>query len=322
MTKQFYHTLLLIVLTSAVFGQSVPDVYHRFEDSAVWRVDYEYFNPFQFPCSIDYSFQYYFDGDTTINSRLHKKLYRSFVQTDTVSCVDLTGLWADAPISGYMGALFEDSVLNKTYFVFENSSVDSLLFDYNMVVGDTLKGCLPNNEALYYDTVTVTSVDSVQINNGYRKRWIFSAANLPWNEEPFIIQGVGSNVGLFDPISTYAFDFTSRYLICYFEGEDVVFSTGHDSTQGCSLVTVSDIPEASIISVYPNPTTGRVRLDFGKTTTDLTLQVMTRLGLLIHSEPVNGIQYTDIELPETNGLYFIHLLSSDGKRSTLKVIKQ
>lgn len=321
MTKQFYHTLLLIALTTAVFGQSVPDVYHGFEDSSVWRVDYEYHNPYQFPCSIDYSFQYYFDGDTTINSLLHKKLYRSSVQTDTVSCPDLSGLWADAPVSGYMGALLEDSVANRTYFVFENSSIDSLLFDYNMVIGDTLRGCLPHS-FFYSDAVTVTSVDSVEVNGDYRKRWGFSPVNLPWNVEPFIIQGVGSNMGLFDPINTYAIDFTERYLICYLEGEEVVFSTDHSSTQGCSLVNVSDLPETSILSVYPNPTTGHVRLDFGKTNSDFTLQIITPLGSLMHSERVSGIHYTDIELPETNGLYFIQLLNSDGKRSVLKVIKE
>lgn len=174
---------------------------------------------------------------------------------------------------------------------------------------------------MYHDTVTATSVDSVQINNDYRKRWRFSPVSLSWNEEPFIIEGVGSSMGLFDPINTYAFDFTTN-LICYLEREEVVFSAGHGSTQGCSLVTISDIPEASTLSVYPNPTTGRVRLDFDKITTDFTLQVITPLGSLMHSERVNGMQYTDIDLPETNGLYFIQLLSPDGKRNILKVIKQ
>lgn len=321
MKKRLYHTLLLTILSSSVFGQSAPNVYHRFEDSSVWRVDYEYHNPYQFPCYINYSFQYYFDGDTTINSLLHKKLYRSSVQTDTLSCPDLSGLWADAPISGYMGALLEDSVANKTYFVFENSSVDSLLFDYNMVLGDTLRGCLPHS-FIYSDTVTVTSVDSVEVNGDYRKRWGFSPVNLPWNVEPIIIQGVGCNMGLFDPINTYAIDFTERYLICYLEDEEVVFSTSHNSIQGCSLVNVSDIPEVSILSAYPNPTTGQVHISLSSLESSLTIRVFNCLGELVMEEIRKSVQSFDYQLPDRSGIYFIQLTSADGLVRTLKVVKE
>lgn len=321
MKKQLYHTLLLIALTSSVLGQSAPDDYHHFEDSSIWRVDYEYHNHVQFPCSINYSFQYYFDGDTMINSFLHKKLYRSSVQTDTVSCPNLSGLWADAPISGYMGALLEDSVANRTYFVFENSSIDSLLFDYNMVLGDTLRGCLPHR-FMYYDTVMVTSVDSVEVNGDYRKRWGFSPVNLPWNVEPIIIQGVGSNMGLFDPINTYANDFTERYLICYLEGEEVVFSTDHSSTQGCNLVNVSEIPEASILSAYPNPTTGQVHISLSSLESSLTIGVFNCLGELEMEETRKSVQSFDYQLPDRSGIYYIQLTTADGLVRTLKVVKE
>jgi len=64
--------------------------YLPFPDSAFWRVDYEYNNPFQFPCAANYYFQYTMGGDTVIQSHIYRKIYRSAVVADTLSCTDPT----------------------------------------------------------------------------------------------------------------------------------------------------------------------------------------------------------------------------------------
>jgi hypothetical protein len=67
--------------------------------------------------------------------------------------------------SGYIGALRDDIIANKTFLVFQNKN-DTLLYDYNLKAGDTLKGVITfscNN--------VILSVDSVLVNGQYRKRW-------------------------------------------------------------------------------------------------------------------------------------------------------
>jgi len=66
-----------------------------------------------------------------------------------------------------MGALGDDSLANKSFFVFPDQNTDTLLFDYNLAVGDTIRGYLPAN-----CTITINSVDSVLIGTSSGKNGI------------------------------------------------------------------------------------------------------------------------------------------------------
>ncbi len=80
--------------------------------------------------------------------------------------------------------------------------------------------------------------------------------------------------------------------------------------------------EIGVSHVFPNPTSDKIRIDFLETIYDVDLNLFNPIGSLIYSRQLDGIQYFDLELPETNGLYFIQLLRSDGTKSTLKVVKK
>ena len=317
MKNQFIIIMFLFGFNGITLGQSAQSNYDEFADSAIWRVDQMFYVPAQWSCSIQHYFHYYTDGDTTINSLSYRKIYRSAVTTNVITC-DSSHFIPPPPISGYVGALRDDSTANQTYFVFENTSTDSLLYDYNMLVGDTLKGCL---NPIAWQYITVESIDSVSVHGTYRTRWNLTSIAMPWLTELYIIEGVGTSFGLFDPLN-YALELIRNDFICAKDGEVLLYSTGYNSPQGCSLVSIDEWKETSKLTAYPNPTNGNVRLDFGKTASDVTLQVISPLGSVIHSERINGIQYTDLELPETNGLYFIQLLNTGEKRSVLKVIKE
>ncbi len=77
-----------------------------------------------------------------------------------------------------------------------------------------------------------------------------------------------------------------------------------------------------LMDVFPNPTSDKIRIDFGESIKQVSLKVFSPLGRLIHTQQLNGIRYFDHELPETNGIYLIQLLSADGKKRTLKVVKE
>jgi hypothetical protein len=93
--------LFLAVSLSQAEGRTQTNVYHPFSDSAVWRVDYYYDEPFQSNwCFVNYYFQYYTSGDTLINSSVHKKIYRSFVLVIIQSCSSDSAFPLSQP-SGY-----------------------------------------------------------------------------------------------------------------------------------------------------------------------------------------------------------------------------
>ena len=152
-------------------GNGQTNVYQPFPDSIIWRVDYNLYQPFQIRCIKDYYLEYYSKGDTTINSVVCRKLFVAVV-------VDSVTGWCSPdflPTPGYVGALKEDPSANKTFFVFPNSTTDSLLYDYNLAVGDTIKGI--NAQFISNLSGVVLSVDSVLISGQYRKRWNFSQDN-------------------------------------------------------------------------------------------------------------------------------------------------
>ena len=112
---------------------------------------------------------------------------------------------------------------------------------------------------------------------------------------------------------------------CYWvEVTDSFGCTGQSLIIGWDFPCGNSIEARDVIlpDIFPNPTTGRTRLDFGKTVNDISLNVFNPIGSLFYSRQLDGIQYFDLELPETSGLYFIQLLRSDGTKNILKVVKE
>jgi hypothetical protein len=274
-------------------------------------VDYYYNYVFQHPCYARYYFQYFAKGDTLINSGIYKKIYRSSVQVDTLSC-DSPVTPPEAPASGYVGALKDDPQANKTFFVFPDSTIDSLLFDYNLRAGDTLHGVISHFFVYNFDLV-VLSADSVLINGQYRKRWNFD--QIGHNIYPYIIEGIGSNFGLIEPVYSYAIDFTDRYLVCVKDSSVTYFVSDYNSAVGCELI-LNGTPEISITdkhSVFPNPFSIETTIKLNAHLMNGTLTIINSFGQqMIQTEGISGreIQFYRDNLP--SGIYFL-LIKDDNK---------
>jgi hypothetical protein len=305
--KKFLFAFLMLVLTIAT-GQAQTNVYHPFPDSAVWRVDYYYNNPWQFPCYARYYFQYYAEGDTLINTGVYKKIYRSSVQVDTLSCTPPMNPPV-APASGYVGALKDDPQANKTYFIFPDSDTDSLLYDYNLNIGDTLKGILVSHFLWSNPNLVVLSTDSVSINGQFSKRWNFGLTG--HDTYPYIIEGIGSNVGLIEPMYTYAFDFTDRYLVCVMDSTETYYVSDYNSSVGCELITngKSEISITEKLSVCPNPFTGLTSLRFTKYVTNAALTIFNSFGQPVkHLKGICGRELTLYRDDLPTGIYFLQII--------------
>jgi hypothetical protein len=148
--------------------------------------------------------------------------------------------------------LRDDSVTNKTFFVFPNRNNDSLLFDYNLAVGDTMK-----EHSVYTNSnLVVSSVDSILINGQYRKRWNFHKGLN--NDSTYFIEGVGSSGGLIEPLNTYAIDFTYRHLVCVKDSAATLFVSNCNSAQGCQLIVegINEKEFGNNFQISPNPNNG------------------------------------------------------------------
>jgi len=300
---------------TAGIGQT--NVYHPFPDSVIWRVDYNYDFVFQFPCYKNYYFQYYSIGDTLINSGVYRKIFVNEVQ-DTNTC--WIGGPGYLPVPGYVGALKDDSLANKTFFVFPNSTTDSLLYDYNLTVGDKIKGIIAQffNP---YDTGVVLTIDSVLINGQYRKRWNFSEGDA--GGPTFIIEGIGTSAGLLEPLYPYNLEWTTRYLICVKDSSQTYFASNHYSKIGCnSLYTrAHELNLLNKFSILPNPFSDEAILRTDQQLKNATATITNTFGQQI--KQIKNITGKEIKIQRGNlssGIYFLQLMQENKIILTAKLI--
>lgn len=312
MRHSWFVFIFSIMMLSAA-GQTPG--YCAFPDNSRWRVDYSYDNPYQFPCYIKHYFDYSMQGDTAINQLVYKKIYRSWVATDTLSCDD-PNVSPEAPVAGYAGALRDDPSANAVFFRFPDASADSLLFDYNLEPGDTLKSFI--SRYLSHYTMVTVSVDSVLTDDGIqRRRWNFDGIH---NPPSYIIQGVGSSFGLIEQAYSYALDFTERFLVCLTSeasmNSQTIFSSAYTSEMGCSPVVqgIDERMTCAGFSIYPNPLTTTATLHSGIYLDQATIMILDELGQLVSlKEHVNGYSAVLSGASLRTGLYFVIVMVS-GKR--------
>lgn len=115
----------------------------------------------------------------------------------------------------YMGAIRTDSS-KHVYFLPANSMIESLLYDFNLKIGDTLPLSY-NYPTRQYNVNIVKGIDSVKIGQNFHKR--FSVCTTQDTTVIFsIIEGLGSTRGLFNslfvppvPSYMYGYDLNSFY---------------------------------------------------------------------------------------------------------------
>lgn len=314
-----YILVLTIFLLTLTAGQGQTNVYHSFPDSAIWRVDYYCHNTLQYIINANYYFQYSITGDTLINSNIYKKIYRSFVfEANVYHNTPISP--PPPPPSGYVGALRDNPVSNKTFFIFANTSDDSLLYDYNLGVGDTLRGFITLMFDTFHIKPLVSSIDSILINGQYRKRWNFDSINdIPL----YIIEGIGTSNGLIEQIYTSPMDFTNRYLVCVKDDSNVLFVSNYYSSVGCNLIYegLDEINSDYSFNCYPNPFSSQMTLQTNNVFKKATLTVYNSFGQQVKQiKNVSGQSFTLQRDNLSSGLYFLQLTQDNKILTTDKIV--
>jgi len=277
--------LLFFILCYVIQTKAQTNVYHPFPDNnAMWC---------DTTCG---SCSYTITGDTIVNSNTYHKLHQSciYYQTGTgYSCSYSTGTthWVYV---GYAGAIRQDTVQRKVYILFPDSSAETLMYDFTLSVGDTIKAYVMNR-------YIVSAIDSMLIGTQYRKTWAVNYGK--------IIEGIGGTLGL---LNTYYQSWGPvPKLYCFSQNNQTLYPY-YSTTSVCAEVTA--IPafktQNPTFQIYPNPAQNNFTIELSNNDKQ-TVNVYDVNGKQVLSQTINGT--TNIDASNfSSGVYNISIIDSQG----------
>jgi hypothetical protein len=221
----------------------------------------------------------------------------------------------DTCLGGYKGAFREDS--GQVYYVPKGEVIEYLLYDFTAIDGDTLYDVYieedwPSELAwdLYDLEVTIPALDSILVGGIYRK--LMFAGNAEW------IEGIGSKAGLFkgsgENVSNY---FIS--LFCHSELDNGQFPI--DSSEPCYLFnSIADTNPISL-SVFPNPTAGRLTIDASNFKDSFHIEVYNLLGELVFQDRSLQSAETVLNLASLSQGNYLLILHNENSLYKKKIVK-
>ncbi len=250
--------LLLVVLSLiSLVAKPQTSIYFPFPDSAiVWRQEgYVQGNCCcggSGPCLDENFFEYFLNGDTIIGANSYNKIYKTgqginhIVASPPICPPGCSNYEYYYYNNSYSGGLRQDTSQRKVFFIPPTTTLDTLLYDFNLSVGDTL----PSTWINYNPENYVTSIDSILIGSSYRKRFQLSSSASA--NEVTLIEGIGSSLGLLSPLtSNVNVSFHYNILNCVTINGLTIYP---DTSAICSLISeVYENKNDLSFSVYPNP---------------------------------------------------------------------
>lgn len=210
--------------------------------------------------------------DTIINSLLYYKVLYCDINGNNTS---------------YIGAMREDSISQKVFYIDKDSLQERLVFDFSLQVNDTFN--------YSYSTWTATlQVDSVKTEflYGQNRKVIYFDSLSP------IIEGVGSQRwGLFDrPLASSGFFATNKLINTY---------AVSDPCYPASIVQ-TDKQDISL-SVYPNPVQSELHIALPSlSSSQVYFQVVNIFGQIVSKGVLNNSNVLHVDTYQ-KGMYVLHL---------------
>lgn len=151
-----------------------------------------------------------------------------------------------------------DNLQGQVFVLDDWSEGETLLYDFDVEVGDTIPF---NSQHFYYDSLVVSSVDTVTVVGTERKRiGVGPLGSLGWPQQ-YWIQGIGSDGGLFNPCQGESVSGTS-WLACMSENGIMQFGSGAGEPGDCLIYlgTEAMVPVVPELSVSTGPEEGLITL--------------------------------------------------------------
>ena len=319
--------LLLIIIFWSVSIKAQTNVYHPFPTSnAIWR-EFSYHDQFQSSSSSCSDYQNEIYGDTIVGSFTYHKIMSYVKYYAFPYCGYPPSMYTPSYFNYYIGAFREDTAIRKVYFLPLDSISDTLLYDFNLNIGDTLPTTYTNNDHNDINSPViniVTSIDSVLIGNEYHKRFEISALNWGGYFGPYVylIEGIGSSFGLLGWLRPDPEVPIGSNLLCFKQNGLTVFP---DSSYQCDIVSSIDeneIKSEPIIQIFPNPFSESTTIEFeNKNSENYSLEIYNNLGQKVRM--ISNIRNNKIIIERGNfnsGIYFFQLKNNCGIKQTGKLV--
>ena len=294
---------------------STAQKYNPFPDSlGFWRVEYHDIDCLMGGSAFCEDYQYLLKGDTVISSKSYKKIYMNGMHRYQIAS-NVYG-WSHWDGS-YIGGLFDDTLNKRVYYVPKNSINDTLLYDFNLNVGDTLPQSYSYDISYgVQDTIIIDTIDSIQIGNIFAKRFHLDRAGFG---KEYLIEGIGSTLGLLERITSF---FEHSYSLECFRNGNLAGFVKYDTTTCDLIVGRSELTRENDtrISINPNPITGTSLLNIeGNLTENYSVVIFNSFGQKIIELTNPNKQATIRSKDFTSGLYFL-VLYSDGDTEAIKFV--
>lgn len=209
--KILFTTCLLVISISSWSQQYL-------NQTAVWNQQFTLEGPRTY--QVTYT-KYYMNGDSLYNGKLY---YKVFAQTLTIvkqGKFDSIGqpiVVTDTFRSNQFSRMIRED--NKRFMQIVASGDERQLYDFNLNVGDLAgkaasHSCTPANE------VVLNRYDTVCIGGKARKRWWLNM--VPFLSATALIEGVGPNTGIFNPICNNTCPECSYFLQSFILNGDTLY---------------------------------------------------------------------------------------------------
>ena len=195
--------------------------------------------------------------------------------------------------------------------------------DYQLIITDAngcqssaitqnIQGCLGLPDANYSKTIFHPSVNFVQDGSilvqvsGASGSWTYEWSNSTFTSTDKNLYGIPAGV----------YYFTAKDSLCK--------SLNVYDTINLHVTSVENKSIASLISAYPNPTSGFITLELENVQSELSISVYNLMGQTVYTNSIQQLNAKEnIDLSQhSNGIYFIQLTSQEGEKELIKIIKR
>lgn len=243
-------------------------------------------------CIENKDFVYFLDGDSVLNNITYHKVYihgkmTPFPMGQGQPCPP------EFTFYNFVTLLRQDSLRIYEYNAIE--ATDTLLYDFNLNIGDTL----PRTNNLWSTTSVVDSVDTVIINGTNRKKFYISGPDMVAYE---MIEGIGANTGLLEQMD--------QLLDCGYGLSCFKVNGTIEIGSGCNFeVSLNELDLLPKVMLYPNPVDDFVRISSESNHLIRSIQILKTDGSVTNEFLFDG-SIDEIEIPIEfleRGFYFLRL---------------
>ena len=263
----------------------------------------------------------YTNGDTIINGKKYIKLLEEKVHfihfgnichfsPDTTKPVE----WSS------FGFLRNDTVNKKVYYRKQGTNSDTLLYTFDLNIGDTLPRTYINHKFNQNNTFVGYIVDSVFIESyGGVNRKVF-VLNKSGSRQYTLIEGIGSVRGLFSYRSTRV-STTGNYeynLNCLTVNNQLVYGS---SGANCQLTSINELDnkQSGDLNVYPNPVKNQFKIETTQRLKIKEIELFDLTGKSVRIYNSNQLEFSVKGI--TPGVYILRIEETN-KLYTKKLIVQ